>query len=396
MSQFMFQANKPSQNYHKVDMGLFAIILLLWGLGIFTLFVCSQNFAERAFGDSLYFVRRQLICSGVGFVALFGFILLDMKSIKKLLSVLVLATFVLCFLTFIPGIGIEKNGARRWIRMPMNFTFQPSELVKISLVLYLANYFEKQMEIENPDDKNVLPCVLIYFCFVGAVLAQKDFSTGVFVALIGILMFFVTGMKMKWIIPSLIVVIPGIILLVTLEKYRIDRIVGFLRPDEMSTGINYQSQAAKRAISSGGIWGSGIGINLNRINSIPEIQADYIFAGWSEAMGYIGVIIYFILLVFFAYKGYKTAFSCPTRFASYGAFGCVSVIFVQSLINCMVVCGLLPSTGINLPFFSLGGSSIIVTLAMCGFILNASKCEENEEKTENFEEVTIDNLAYLK
>lgn len=396
MPQFMFQADKPSQNYHKVDMGLFVIILLLWGLGIFTLFICSQNFAERAFTDSLYFVKRQLACSVVGFVFLFAMVICDMKIMKKLLSVFVFISLLLCILTFIPGIGIEKNGARRWLKMPLGFTFQPSELLKLSLVLFLANYFEKQAAIENPEEKTVFPCVIVFAIFTAVVLAQKDFSTSVFIALIGILLFFVSGNKLRWIWPSLLLIIPGVLLLVGTEKYRLYRIIGYFHPEEMSTGVNYQTIASKRAISAGGMWGSGIGAGLYRINSIPEIQADYIFAGWSEAMGYIGVIVYFILICIFAYRGYKTAFKCPTRFAAYGCFGCVSVIFMQSLVNTMVVCGLLPSTGINLPFFSMGGSSIIVTLGMCGFILNASKCEENLERTENFEEISLDNLTYLK
>lgn len=396
MAQFMFQANKPYQKYHKIDMGLVVSILLLWGLGIFTLFVCSQNYAMRAFNDSLYFVKRQIICSLGGFIFMMAFVLLDQNKIKKLLSILVFASIGLCVLTFIPGIGIEKNGARRWIRMPLGFSFQPSELLKLSLVLYLSNYFEKQSLIENEEEKTVFPSVVFYFVFVCVVLAQKDFSTSVFIALIGILMFFVSGNKLRWIWPALLIIIPGVILLVTLEPYRLNRIIGFIRPDEMSTGINYQSLAAKRAISAGGFWGSGIGAGLNRINSIPEIQADYIFAGWSESMGFVGVIVYYILLCFFAVKGYITAYKCPTRFAAYGTFGCVSVIFIQSLVNTMVVCGLLPSTGIPLPFFSLGGSSIIVTLGMCGFILNSSRCEENSEHAEKYEEIHLDNLTYLK
>ena len=133
-----------------------------------------------------------------------------------------------------------------------------------------------------------------------------------------------------------------------------------------------------RAISAGGFWGNGIGTGLVRINSIPEIQADYIFAGWTEAMGLFGVIVYLFLLGFFSYRGYRTAMLCPKRFDAYTAFGCVTIILLQSLINCAVVCGLFPTTGIPLPFFSLGGSSIIVTLAMSGILLNASRCEEKK------------------
>lgn len=395
MSQFTFYANKPSETYHKIDMGLLTSILLLWGLGMFTLFVCTQNYAGRAYVDTLYFVKRQFICSIVGFVLFLFFMLTDMKVIRKILSIIVIASLILCIMTFIKPLSIEKNGARRWLRMPGNFSFQPSELIKFSLVLFLANYFDKQEQIENEEDKSVFPCVIGFIVFIGVVFGQKDFSTGLFITVIGILLFFVSGTKLKWIFPFLLIAIPAVFLMISLNPYRLHRVIGWIRPDEFGSTINYQSIAAKRAISAGGVWGSGIGSGLVRINSIPEIQADYIFAGWSESMGYVGVVIYFVLLLFFAWRGYKTALICPDRFSAYGAFGCVSIIFLQSLLNTMVVCGLLPSTGIPLPFFSLGGSSIIITLAMCGFILNASRCEESSEKKSENDEISLESLSYL-
>lgn len=395
MNQFTFYANKPSQNYNKVDIWLLGSILLLWGLGIFTLYVCSQNFAIRAFNDPLYFVKRQLLCSLAGFVLFAAFLITDMKYIRKLVSVIVIVSLLLCFLTFIPGISIIKNGARRWIKLPGNFTFQPSELVKFAIVVFLANYFDKQDKLLNPEEKTVFPCVIALVIFAGIVFAQKDFSSGVFITIIGILLFFVSGAKLVWIFPFALLAIPAAFLMITLNPYRLQRLIGWISPDEYSTSINYQSLNAKRAISAGGVWGSGIGAGLSKINSIPEVQADYIFAGWAEAMGYIGVVLYFVLLIFFAYRGYKAAFSNPDKFSALSTFGCVSVIVLQSILNTMVVCGLLPSTGINLPFFSLGGSSIIVTLAMCGFIVNASRCEKIDEKIEESDEINIESLSYL-
>ncbi len=395
MNQFTFYANKPSQNYNKVDIWLLGSILLLWGLGIFTLYVCSQNFAIRAFGNPLYFVKRQLLCSAVGFVLFAGFMITDMRYIRKFVSVIVIVSLVLCFLTFVPGISIIKNGARRWIRLPGNFTFQPSELVKFAIVLFLANYFDKQDKLLNPEEKTVFPCVIALIVFAGIVFAQKDFSTGVFITLIGILLFFVSGAKLVWIFPFALIAIPAAFLMITLNPYRLQRLIGWISPDEFSSSINYQSLNAKRAISAGGVWGSGIGAGLSKINSIPEVQADYIFAGWAESMGYIGVVIYFVLLCFFAYRGYKAALSNPDKFSALSTFGCVSVIVLQSLVNTMVVSGVLPSTGINLPFFSLGGTSVIITLAMCGFIVNASRCEKIDEKMTESDEINIESLSYL-
>ena len=398
VNKYNFTAQRPSEGYHKCDIGFLVAVLLLWGLGIFTMFFCSQNYAARFFdNDAFYFVKRQLVCSAVGFVLFFIFLFMDMKTMKNAVFYLVIITLVLCALTFIKPLSIEKNGARRWIKMPFNFSFQPSELVKLTLVLYLSSYFDKQFEIENKEDRDVLPCVGIFIGMVALVLFQKDFSTSFFLTIIGVLLFFVSGSKLKWFFPFMLLALPLLFLIITSEQYRIERIIGFLRPNEGGASFNYQVNAAKNAITAGGIWGAGIGRGLSKLNSIPEVQADYIFAGWSEAMGYVGVVLYFCLLGFFGWRGYRTSFKCPNRFAAYGSFGCVSVILLQSIINCMVVCGLLPSTGIPLPFFSVGGSSIMITLAMCGFVLNASRCDEMDDDpvVPMFEEINIDTLTVL-
>lgn len=394
MDNFTFYAAKPIEKYHKIDISLFISMILLWGLGIFTLLIVSQSAGERLFKDSFYFTRRQLACSLVGFVLFIAFMLLDMKVIKKMVPLIVIGSVILCILVFTP-LGIEKNGARRWIKMPLRFSFQPSELVKFAVILFLANFFEKQSKVELEEDKTVLPGVIGLMFFVGLVFLQKDFSTGVFIALIGILIFFISGEKLKWMVPFAFIAIPTIILMICLEQYRMERLIGFFRPNEFASDVNYQMRNSKIAISAGGFFGNGIGKGLFRINSIPEVQADYIFAGWAEAMGFVGVILYLFLLGFFAWRGYRTAFKCPSRFSAYASFGCVSVIFLQSLVNCMVVCGLLPSTGIPLPFFSLGGSSIIMTMIMCGFILNASRGEELDEKVNKNDDSNIESLLYI-
>lgn len=395
MNQYDFYAHKPGEKYHKIDVGLLVSMLLLWGLGLFTVFVCSQGYAIRFFNnDAFYFVKRQLICSLAGLFLFVAFMVFDMDTIKKGVMYLVIFTLILCALTFIKPLSIEKNGARRWIRLPLNFTFQPSELVKLSVVLYLAFYFDKLSE-DTTGEKDVMPCVVIFLLMVFMVLLQKDFSTSLFIICIGVLLFFVSGSKLRWLIPFLFISIPLTVIMIFSEQYRIERIIGFLKPSEGGQTFNYQVNASKTAISAGGFWGSGIGRGLSKLNSIPEVQADYIFAGWSEAMGYIGVLAYFVLLGFFAWRGYKAALKCKSRFAAYGCFGCVSVIFMQSILNCMVVCGLLPSTGIPLPFFSVGGSSIIMTLAMCGFILNASRCEEKVDDYEKFDDISVDSLTVI-
>ncbi len=384
MNSYSFYAERSLENYNKSDFTFVVSVILLTGLGLFTLYFCSQNYAERIFHDFFYFIRRQSISALVG---LFGFILfasLKISVIRKILPVMVGVTLLLCILTFVPGISIEKNGARRWLRMPFSFTLQPSEFVKFTLVVFLANIFDKLETIENPEERSLFPSVFVMLVFILLVLMQKDLSTSVFIFCVCFLMFAAAGLKIRWVFVVLLMAIPFLFIFITSEQYRIDRIIAFLKPDEGIHTFNYQSIAAKRAISAGGAWGSGIGVGLIQSNRIPEVQADYIFAGWAEAMGLFGVVIYFATLGVFAWRGFKTAIVCKNRFASYSAFGFVLMISAQSIVNCAVVCGALPSTGIPLPFFSLGGSSIITTLCMCGFIVNASRINSGNDSTDNY------------
>src|SRR5574344_35046 len=374
MDDYRFVADRPVGRYGKSDTAFIASVILLFGIGIFTLFVCSQNYAERMFSNPFYFVKRQLICAVAGFAGFLIFASLKMSVIRKILPYIVIGTFILCVLTFIPGLSIERNGARRWIRMPLSFTLQPSEFAKFAVVLFLANQFDKQDKIVNVYERSMLPAVGGLTTFIIIIFGQKDFSTAVFIFAVGLIMFYESGAKLSWLGPFMLLALPAIIMMVTLEPYRMERIIAFLRPDEGVRTFNYQSLAAKRAISAGGFWGSGIGSGIVWSTKIPEVQADYIFAGWTEAMGFIGVIAYFIVLGFFAWRCIHIALTTPDRFAAYGTLGCALMIVLQSLLNCAVNCGAVPTTGIPLPFFSSGGSSIIFTLCMCGFMLNASHC----------------------
>lgn len=379
MSSFTFFADRPVEKYRRTDKGLLVATLLLWGLGIFTLYISSPNTGLRLFKDRSYFIIHQLVSSAVGFAGLLFFTLLPMNKVRKLLPVIVIGSLVLCLLTFIPGVGIESKGARRWIKIPFISTFQPSEAVKFAVVLFLANLFDKQERITDESQKRIFPAIFGLVIFVLVIFAQKDFSTGMFIFMVGIIMFFAAGAKLSWLGPFALLAIPAAILMISIEPYRISRVAAFINPDDFTQTSGYQQFAAERAISSGGFWGSGLGSGLTKINSIPEVQADYIFAGWAEAMGFVGVIAYFAALVFFAWRAFSVALTTPDRFAAYGSFGCALMIVLQSLLNCAVVCGAVPTTGIPLPFFSSGGSSIIFSLCMCGFMLNASHCEASDE-----------------
>jgi cell division protein FtsW len=380
MSRFTFKPQKTGEESQRSNALFLIAVLMLWGLGIFTLLIATPDTASRLFvtKSKYYFVQRQLVFSAVGFAGFVFFTLLPFRIMKKYLGIFVLGVLALCFFPMLPGIGTSSHGAARWVIIPHLGRFQPSEFAKFAVVLYLANLFEKYLDTDDVDQKNFLYPMLGLFAFVLVVFLQKDFSTGLFIFIVGCVMFFISGAKMNWFGPLMLLAIPLVWILIAIEPYRLNRLLSFFNPDEYALSYGYQRAVAARAITSGGIWGNGLGTGMTGLN-IPEIQTDYIFAGWSNAMGFVGVIAYFGLLIFFAFQGYKIAFMCQTRFGCYGAFGCTTMILLQSLMNVAVVCGVFPTTGIPLPFFSSGGSSLFVTLCMCGFILNAAHALEEDE-----------------
>lgn len=359
----------------RVDVGLIICLMLLLGFGLLTLYVSSENYAVRAFDDGLYFIKRQLVTVSVGLVLMTITACVNMSFIRKLLPVFVIGSFVLCCLTFIPGLGVERNGARRWIALPFGGTFQPSETAKIAVILFLANLFDKKYDRFDTPAVSVYPAAFGLFLFVIIVFLQNDFSTAFFIMLMGFVMFFVAGVYLRWFFAFCIFAIPVAVLFIFSEEYRVNRLIAFLRPDFDLHGINYQLAASRRAISAGGFWGSGLGSGLTYVNGIPEVQADFIFAGWAEAMGFFGVVIYFAILTYLGVCVFRIALRCTERFNSLLAIGFGCFLIVQSILNCGVVCGALPSTGIPLPFFSSGGSSVIVSLLAAGFLINVSRAD---------------------
>lgn len=365
----------------RSDVHFLVCVMLLLGLGSFTQYFCTQDYAERLFGDAFYFIKRQGVCLLIGISFFLFFSLFKLSFLRKALPFIFLFTLILSILTFIPSLSVEKNGARRWIKMPLGFTLQSSEVVKFTIILFLANLFDKERTSKEEDEVNILPAVIVLIIFTAITLLQKDLSTALFIFLVSFLLFFLAGFNIKWIFAIALLAIPALMIFITSEQYRLDRIIAFVRPEYGLNTINYQSMAAKRAISAGGLWGSGIGVHLIQYSRIPEVQADYIYASWVEAMGFAGVALYLVILIFFTYRGARIALEASSRFASYASMGFILMISLQSLFNIAIVAGILPSTGIPLPFFSLGGSSIIVTLSMCGVILNSSRAMSNEEES---------------
>ncbi len=362
----------------RADHILCASIILLTGLGLITLYSASYGYADIFFKDALYFSLSQLVFAGIGLILFFAASWVSLDLIRKLMLPIVIITFVLCLLPFVPGIGVTRNGASRWIGFGGR-TFQPSELVKLVLPLYLAHIFEKKQDRIENFNSGVLPQAMVAALFFGVIFAQNNFSTAIFIILNVLFIFYFAGVKIRYFVVSLVVIIPVSTLLILTREHRLKRIISFFWPDLDPQGAGYQVRASVRTIVSGGFWGKGIGQGTRKIASVPEVHSDFIFAAFAEEFGFIGVIFFCVLVAVFAYRGYKTALKSEDVFRRLLAFGLVTMIVSQMLLNIGVVSGALPVTGIPLPFFSAGGSSLVITLLMSGIIVNISRPQKKYE-----------------
>jgi len=347
-------------------------VLIMFGTGLVTLYSSSYAFALRFFKDGNYFILRQVVFGAVGLVLFFVFSIIDLDKIRKFILPLVCISAFLCFLTRVPGIGVERYGASRWIEIGP-FSYQPSEMVKVVLPLYLAHIMDKKANNIDNFASGILPPVIVTGLFFGLIYMQNNFSTAVFLVFNAMVLFFLAGMRLRYYFAAVAMILPVSALLVFTKEHRVRRLVSFIRPEWDPLGAGFQVNASRDAIISGGFLGKGIGEGTRKIASIPEIHSDFIFSAFVEETGFIGIILFFTLFAVFAVLGYRAALRAQTVFGKLLAAGMTTIIVTQALSNVAVVSGALPATGIPLPFFSAGGSSLATTLICAGMIANIAR-----------------------
>ncbi|MDR2404104.1 MAG: putative lipid II flippase FtsW [Spirochaetaceae bacterium] len=354
------------------DHVLIASVFLLTGIGLVTLYSASYAFGNRFFGNGMYFISRQILYCALGTILFLIASWFPLDLLRRLIPSFVLGTILLCLLTFVPGLGVMKNGAVRWIRLG-SYTYQPSELVKLVLPLYLAHIFDKKQERIEALASGALPPVLVTGLFFMLIYMQNNFSTALFIALNGLFLFYLVGIRIRYFIGATCILLPFSGLLILSEAYRLQRLLSFIWPEWEPQGAGYQVRSSLLTIGSGGFWGKGIGQGTRKIASVPEIHSDFIFSSYAEEFGYLGILLFFLLFSIFTIRGYRAALRAGDGFRRLLAAGLITMISSQALINIAVVSGILPATGIPLPFFSAGGSSLATTLLAAGLIANVSR-----------------------
>ncbi|MEM5948678.1 putative lipid II flippase FtsW [Spirochaetia bacterium 38H-sp] len=351
------------------------LVFVLCFVGLVFLFSASYYRSELLFGNPYYFFKQQFIRMIIG--AVFAFIIskVNFESLTRFLPLLILLNILLLILTFIPGIGVSFWGANRWIIIA-GISFQPSEFAKFTLVFYLAYILSKKKDAFDEPFTSIIPPAIVIFIFSFLVYLQNDFSTAIFLLFIGAFMLFIAGVPIRYFLYFIVVALPLLLILLFTKEHRVLRLITFLDPSRDPDGTGYQIQVSMRAMSEGGLWGKGIGAGDFKFGILPEAHSDFVFSIFAEEMGFVGVLVVFALFSIFAVRAFSVSINQESFFYRMLGFGSIFTIVLQVLLNISVVSGLLPTTGIPLPFFSAGGSSALITLALCGLIINISKSSE--------------------
>ena len=352
-----------------------AVQFLIATIGAAFLFSASWYFAAAVFGDPFRIWRRQLIWMALGTLLAFAVSRLPKTLIRKSVPALVWAAFGLNMLTYIPGLGYSSGGARRWVEL-FGLTFQPSEITRVVLVLYLARMLEKnEGRLRNFRD-GLLPSLLVVSALVLSVYFQNDFSTAAYLLVLAMGMFVAAGVSRAAIGVSACAALLSAATMLLTKPYRLERLRSWFHPKADPSGAGYQLLRAKTALLRGGIWGRGLGRGEVKRGGLPAAHSDFVVAVIGEEAGFIGIAGILLLFSIFAYLGWKAAQHSEDAFSRWGIFGLTAAVYWQALVNFAVVCGLLPATGIPLPLFSAGGSAAFVTLIVFGLIHNLARSAE--------------------
>ena len=353
------------------DLTLLFIVLLLVFIGLVMVYSASHVWAEYKYDDPFFFVKRQLLFAGVGliFMTFIAFVRYDIW--KRYVKIILILCFLLLLLVLVPGIGIVRGGAQSWIGVGA-FSIQPSEFMKLGLILFLAYYLTiNHRNITSFGRGFLWPLILILIVF-GLIMLQPDFGTGVVLVITSVLMLFISGTRLTYFIYLSVVGLIGFAMLILSAPYRIKRITAYLNPWEDPLGDGFQIIQSLYAIGPGKLMGVGFGNSLQKFFYLPEPQTDFIFAIIGEEFGFIGGTFVILLFLILCWRGILIAVRAADSFGRYIAFGIITMITVQVMINISVVIGLIPVTGITLPFLSYGGSSLTLTLCSIGLLLNIS------------------------
>ena len=356
----------------NIDLKLFITIIILSVFGVVMVYSASFVWAEYKFNDPFKFVKNQLVFLIIGIFLMIMISKINYKIYYEKANIIFFITTILLILVLIPGIGTIRNGSRSWFGIG-SFGIQPSEAVKLALIIFTSKYITNNSKNLKSFSKGLFPILGITFLVFGLIMLQPDFGTGFIIIVTIIGMLFISGANLKFFLYLFLLGIFGITGLIIIAPYRLKRILSFLNPWSDPLGSGFQIIQSLYAIGPGGLFGYGFLNSRQKHFYLPEPQTDFIFSIISEEFGILGIIIVSILFLIIILESFKIARKVKEPFGKYLTFGISFGLAFQALLNLMVVVGLVPVTGVTLPFLSYGGSSLLITLCSMGIILNVSR-----------------------
>ena len=347
-------------------------ILAILGIGVVMVYSASAVLAFREMGDWYFYAKRQIFFAALGIIAMYFTMNIDYWVWKEWAKIGLILCFVLLGVILIPGVGLTRGGATSWLGVGA-FSIQPSEFMKLAIIIFLAKMFSEKQDRITSFKKGLIPPLALVGGAFALIMLQPDLGTGTVLVGTAVLMIYTAGARMKHLVSLMMVGVVGFIALVAAAPYRIQRILAFLDPWQDPLGAGYQLIQSLYAIGPGGLLGLGLGMSRQKHLYVPEPQTDFIFAILAEELGFIGGATVLMLFTLLMWRGFRTAITAPDLFGSYLAVGIIGMIGIQVVINIGVVTGMFPVTGITLPLLSYGGSSLTITLTALGILLNVSR-----------------------
>lgn len=351
---------------------LFIGTILISLLGLIMITSSSYIWAEYKFNDPFKFFKMQGIFIIIGLVLMIITSKINYKIYFDNTNKIFLLVFILLILVLIPGIGTVRNGSRSWFGIG-SLGIQPSEFMKLAIIIFISKYLVKNERNLKSIKKGVLPILTVVVLVFGVIMLQPDFGTGVVILMISIALLFVGGVNFSFFLKLGIIGVIGIVILIIIAPYRMERIVSYLNPWKDPLGSGFQIIMSLYAIGPGGLFGLGLGNSIQKHFYLPEPQTDFIFAIISEELGFLGCLLVVVLFLIIIISGFNISRKVDDLFGKYLSFGIIFWIAFQAILNLMVVVGLIPVTGVTLPFLSYGGSSLLVLMISIGIVLNISK-----------------------
>ena len=354
----------------QIDYGIFYTVIILLCIGIVMVYSASSYYAMFKNQDSMYYLKRQIMIAPLGIIAMYFMMCFDYHKIKRYTVALMIGSIpLLLAVFFFEG----TNGAQRWIRLgPLSF--QPSDLAKYVVVLFLAMSLERKGEGVKDFKTGIIPYLGISGFYAAIVLAEKNLSIAGVIMIVTFIMLFAAGGRIKhlfgYVAPALV---SCAVAFTVLEPYRMKRLMNFTNPWKDPTGDGYQLIQSFYSLGAGGLTGLGLGQSRQKTLYMPEPHNDFIFSIIGEELGLLGCLVIIALFIIFVWRGIIVAMKAKDVYGSLLAVGITSVIAVQSLINIAVVTGSMPVTGVPLPFISYGGTALVINLTAVGILLNISR-----------------------